>query len=135
MPDRGPQPPYAALIAALAGTIVLLALVLWTGRAGRRRLHGALAFAAAGVLALAIALAEQVARSWEFVPAVLSTHLVLAFTGAGLALLALTSGVLYAAGRLPRRIHLALAGLFLSFVLLASSTGLLLFLTGSPRVP
>ena len=124
------EPPYLLLALFLGLTVVLILVDLWTGFRGNRRAHVPSAMATVASFLAAIYFAETVGGYWRFDPTYLRIHLVAAWSGTGLALLTVGTGVLHLKNRIGRLWHKRFALLFVLFVLLATGTAFLMFQHG-----
>jgi len=132
-PVAGPNPPYAELIGFLTATVVLLVLDVWTARRGQRRTHVTLALTTVPVFLTAVHFAGAVGKFWIFDPTWLAVHLSFAITGYAMAFVTVLAGIGHLAGKLSRVVHKRIAYTFLMLVVLASSTGVMIFVTGRPK--
>lgn len=126
--------PVFEFVVALAIAVFFLGLVLWTGKTHRRRLHYVFVPLLLAGLAVAIRYAEMTGRWWNFPKLPLRIHLTLAYTATVTTILATLSGLLHIAGKFTRKMHTRLAWLAVLFILLATSTGVWIFLVGEPKV-
>jgi len=129
VPPAG-EPPYLFLGIFLAITVVLIAIDLWTGFRGNRRLHVPFALATVVSFLCAVYFAETVGGYWRFDPTYLWIHLVFAWAGTLLAVLTVLTGVLHLKNRMGRLWHKRMALLFVVLVLLATGTAFLMFQHG-----
>ena len=128
------EAPWMGFVIALVVTVLLLALDVWSGKTARRRPHVVLACVTLVALAVAIYFAERVGSYWTFPKGPLNVHLGLAYAATILALCVALSGVLHLYGKAPRKVHAAIAWLFVAGVIAATATGVWIFTVGEPKV-
>lgn len=132
--ERPPgDPPVMAFVIALGIAVAFLALVIWSGKTHRRRLHYVFVPCLLVALTVAIRYAEWTGRFWDFPAVPLRIHLSLAYTATVSTLVAAISGLLHIAGKLTRKAHARLSWGAVLFILLATCTGVWIFAVGEPK--
>ncbi|GEM_PF-2655697 len=127
------SPPYLEMIGFLGATVLMLIFVVWAIKRGKRRLHIILALCTFPVLFGAIHYAGAMDAYWNFPPLPLRVHLSFAVAATVFVFLVAFSGVLHLRGLVSKRFHARLAWSFLGLVLLASMTGVWIFIVGEPK--
>jgi hypothetical protein len=117
----------------LGATLLMLLLVVWTAKRGKKRLHIQLALATLPVLYGAIYYAGAMDAFWDFPLVPLRVHLSFAISATVLVCLVVVSGIFHLKGWVPKRVHARVAWTFLGLFLLASVTGVWIFLVGAPK--
>lgn len=125
--------PWTEFFVALGITVVLLSVVVWSGKTRRRKTHYAFVAAALVGLTFAILYAERVGKYWSFPALPLRIHLSLAYSATVGTLLASISGLLHVFGKLTRKAHARWAWLALLLIVLATCTGVWIFAVGAPK--
>lgn len=118
---------------AFGTTVGLLAVTLWSGLCGRRRLHLVTGPVTMVSLGVAIWLTEELLRSYSFPEASLRTHLWFAKSGGLLALPVIVTGVWTWRSEAGRRWHKLAVFVWVVAVLAATGSGLWLFGQGTPK--
>lgn len=117
----------------LAATVALLLATLVSGLRRQRRLHLVTGPLTVGALAWTIVLTERLLANYTFPEAAKAIHLPCAKAGGLLVLPVVATGVWLLFAPAARRWHRAAVWLWLVSVLLATSTGIWMFLQGTPR--
>ncbi|MGE3173140.1 MAG: hypothetical protein AB7O97_10990 [Planctomycetota bacterium] len=114
-------------------TLALLATALVSGLRGGRRLHLVAGPLTLVSLAVTVVLTEQLMRGYRFPEQALRVHLWFAKAGGALALPVLLTGIWLWRRPAARRWHLAAVLAFVVGALLATGTGVWMFVQGEPK--
>jgi hypothetical protein len=124
----------AGFLGALALTLVVLGVVVWSGVRARLRVHFPAVACAVVLLALTIWFAEQLGREYDLdaAGAIKPVHLTLAKLATAAYLAPLTTGVMTLRDRRHRRAHLVAALATLALTVAAAVTGTWMVLAAEP---
>lgn len=118
---------------ALTATVALIAIALWTGRTGRRRIHLWLGPLTIAMLVVTVLLTEQLVARYDFPADVKAVHLPCAKAGGLLALPVLLTGLWLWRSERARAWHRWAVGIWLVAVVVAATTGIWMFSHGTLR--
>ncbi len=123
----------AAFFAALAATVIALAVSIALAHKHRRTAHVQAVGVMLGFLVLTLVAAEALGRRFTFVQQAYDLHMPFAYAAAGLLVLPLVTGALHWKGKVTRRAHVVTVGVWLLAVLAALGTGVWMFSGATPK--
>lgn len=129
------MPPAIVFWLSLAVTVGLMVATLTTGLQHRRRVHLWLGPLTMVSLTITIVLTEQLMASYTFPAHVRAIHMPCAKAGGLLALPVVFTGLWYWRRPAARRWHRTAVYVWLASVVLATSTGLWMFCSGTLKAP